>query len=97
MDPGATAEAALVRQIREELNLSVEAMTSFGSAANTYVYGQVTYRTLDLAFRCGVSDFKPLQAMDDVEGVLFMRPGELPAERFAFDSIRRFVALFGNR
>lgn len=94
VDPGETAEAALRREVREELNLEIDAMTYFCSVPNVYVYKAVTYTTLDLAFVCEVTDFSPLAAMDDIEAVLFAGAKEPGLERFAFDSTRTIVSRF---
>ena len=93
-DPDETAEHALGREIKEELNLDVESMEYFGSAANEYIYKGVTYPTLDLAFVCHVTDFSAMKALDDIEEAMFVSPETIELDRFVFPSIRAFVERF---
>ena len=97
VDPGEYVEQALQREVKEELNLEVQSMTYFCSVPNEYVYEQVTYTTVDLAFICQVSDFSDLQAMDDIENVMFISADGVDLEQFAFDSIRTIVSRYLNR
>ncbi len=91
-DPGESAEQALVREVKEELNLEVEECDYFCSFPNTYPYGGIVYHTLDLAFTCTVVGLGAIRAADDVGGYLFLPPDRIPVEEIGFDSIRR-VAL----
>ena len=93
-DPDETAEHALTREIKEELNLDVDSMDYFGSAPNEYVYKGVTYPTLDLAFVCHVADFSAMKALDDIEQAMFVSPEVIELERFVFPSICAFVEQF---
>ena len=94
IDANETGEQGLCREIKEELNLDVDALEYMASAPNEYFYKNVTYLTLDMAFICRVRDFSGLKALDDVEQVLFLRPDEIDLTRFAFDSVRSFVEQF---
>ena len=96
-DPAETAEHALAREIKEELNLDVDSMDYWMSAPNEYLYKGITYPTLDTAFICHISNFSDLKAMDDVEQVLLVPPEEIDLARFAFSSIRAFVAQLKDR
>lgn len=93
VDPGESAENAVIREIKEELNLDVESLEYLTSAPNTYPYKTVTYPTCDLAFICRVTDFSTLTAQSDIEAALFIRLDQIDLEKFAFDSIRQFVTL----
>jgi NAD+ diphosphatase len=88
-DAGETAEQALAREVKEELNLEIEQCTYFCSFPNTYLYGGIVYNTMDLAFTCTVKDLGVIKADDDVGGYLFLKPDEIPLEEMSFDSIRR--------
>lgn len=94
IDPGETAEAAMAREIEEELNLRVTHMEYFFSTPNRYLYKGVLYATLDMAFICRVEDFAGLQPMDDIDNVLCLAPEEIDLSRFGFDSTRRIVTRF---
>jgi len=94
VDPGETAEQALAREIKEELNLDVDSMEYMMSAPNTYYYKGITYHTLDLAFVCHVSDLTGLKAQDDIAAAQFIPPEEIDPARFFFPSIRVFIEQF---
>ncbi len=91
VDVRETAEHALVREIREELNLEVTGFSYFGSFPNTYPYGGITYFTLDLAFVCTVNDLTTVRAGDDAEAYLFVPRHEIRPEEIGLDSIRAIV------
>lgn len=97
VDPGESAEEALRREIREELGLEVESMEYFGSAPNKYLYKGVHYATEDLAFVCTVKDLSAVQPADDVKEVLFLKPEQIEPDKFAFVSVRGFLARYLNR
>ena len=45
-----SAENALVREIKEELNLNIEHFQYFMSSPNEYIFGGLSVFTLDLAY-----------------------------------------------
>ena len=94
IDADETAEHALIREIKEELNLDVDELEYMSSAPNEYVYKGATYLTLDMAFICHASDLSKLKALDDIAEVLFIQPDEIDLTCFAFDSVRSFVKQF---
>lgn len=97
VDPGETAEEALVREIREELNLKLVSYTYLGSFANTYRFAGVLYHTTDLVYVCHVDDFTTLRAADDVSGFVFKAPDREIEPQIGLDSIRRAVAVFRQK
>lgn len=94
VDPGESAEAALRREVREEVNLEVASLSYLASAPNTYPYKGITYTTVDMAYLCRVHDIGGLKARDDVEQAMFVAPDQIKTGRFAFDSIRTFAEIF---
>jgi len=94
VNPLETAEAALRRELREEINLEIETLTYFGSYPNRYVFSGLTYFTLDLAFVCQARDLSGLKPDDDVAGVLFVPLAEVDLEKIAFESIRTIIEVF---
>jgi NAD+ diphosphatase len=83
-----SAEEALRREIREELNLSVSQCSYFGSFPNTYTYDDITYHTLDLAFICVAESLEPMSLSDEIESIRFFPPKEIELDLIGFDSIR---------
>jgi ADP-ribose pyrophosphatase YjhB (NUDIX family) len=91
-----TAEHALVREVREELNLETAGLSYFGSFPNTYPYGGITYFTLDLAFICTVSDLSTIRAGDDAESYIFVPLQEIRLNEIGLDSIRKIVSAYAD-
>jgi len=95
VDPGETAEHAIIREVKEELGLEVEALGYFCSEPNTsYAYGGMDYQTLDLAFTCQARSPLLARAADDVQDVLFLPSDKIKLQDFAFPSIQRIVQRF---
>lgn len=95
VDPGESAEQAVVREVKEELGLDVRRLSYFCSDFNTcYAYGGVNYNTLDLVFRCQVENLLRACPADDVQEIRFLQPGEIKPEDFAFRSTQRIVQTY---
>jgi NAD+ diphosphatase len=95
VNPGETAEHAVLREVKEELGLDVETLSYFCSEANTsYAYGGVNYQTLDLAFTCQVRSPSLARAADDVQAVQFVSLEGIELQDFGFISIRKIIQRF---
>ena len=91
VDMGETAEDAIVREVFEELNLTITGTTFLGSYTNKYVYCEIEYQTLDLVFNCLVENFQNIQAADDVSGFVFRDPMSVSPEEIGLKSVREIV------
>ncbi|MDR0940917.1 MAG: NUDIX domain-containing protein [Bacteroidales bacterium] len=91
IDPGETAEEALVREIYEELNLHISKAVYKGSFANEYMYSGLSVFTVDLVFECEVQDFSTLQVADDVSSYEFHHATPHIVEQIKLHSIRNIV------
>ena len=91
LELGETAEQAVIRELKEELNLEIENLKYFSSSANVYEYKEITYHTVDIAYTCKVSDFEKLLAQDDVQDYVFLYPDEIDLNQVAFPSIKNFI------
>jgi len=87
VDLGETAEDAISREIKEELNLSINKMEFVGTFTNKYIYGEIEYQTLDLVFNCTVDSFTEIQVADDVSGYVFRDIKTVEAKEVGLDSI----------
>lgn len=96
IDPMETAEDALAREVREELNLDVTESRYLGSFPNRYVFSGIRVFTIDLAFSCKVGSLKSLKAGDDVADVVFVAPDRIRLSEIGLDSVREIVRAFGN-
>ncbi len=83
-----TAEEALIREIREELNISVTDPVYLTSAPNDYLYAGVLYKTTDIYYVCKTDDISGIEARDDVADYLLIAPEDLDPQGLAFQSSR---------
>jgi len=86
-----TLEQALIREIKEELNVDIETLQYFASAPNTYIYEGVTYYTSDAFFTCKIKDWNSLQCNSEIIEIVWMKPETIHSEMLAFDSCRTIV------
>jgi mutator protein MutT len=91
VDLGETAEHAIKREVKEELNLEVTSLSFFGSFPNQYLYGEVLYFTLDLTFICEVDDFSTISAGDDAESYIFLSKERIDINQIGLSSIKNVV------
>jgi NAD+ diphosphatase len=95
-----SAEQALCREIKEELNLDVTELTYFMSYPNEYVFGGLSVFTLDLAYVCVVKSFAGIDAKDDISGFEFIHPDNILFEQICSGSMRyivqTYIEKFGN-
>ena len=88
-----TAEAAVRREVREELNLTVSRADYLGTFPNRYRHGGIVYRLLDVFYVCTVKRLAALKLLEEVAEVVFCAPGAVPPGEFAFRSNARAVQL----
>ncbi|GHT69027.1 DNA mismatch repair protein MutT [Bacteroidia bacterium] len=91
VDIGETAEAAIVREVKEELNLDVDALRFWATFPNRYLYGGIVYFTTDLVFFCSVKNFNTLQTADDVCDCLFLSKTKIDIEQIGLASIKNVI------
>ncbi len=92
VDPGETAEQALVREIREELGVTLDNLSYLFSTANLcYLFKGITYQTTDLAFEATIAKPETITAADDVQDTLWIALEDMDFTRFGFESIRQIV------
>ncbi len=94
VDAGEVAEAALRREIREEVGMEVERLDYLCSQPNQYHYRGVTYQVLDF-FYLGHVEQKSAQAdPGEVSEVCWIPRGQIVLEEIAFDSVREMLRSF---
>lgn len=94
VDPGETAEEALRRELREELNIEVTGVQFFSSFAGCYEYGGLSYYTLDLAFLCHLKSTARIRVADDVVGFAFCSLDDIHPAEIGLDSVREVVQTY---
>lgn len=91
VDPLETAEAAVHRELMEELGMKVSRLRYITSAFNQYHYSGITVFTTDLAFRVEAENTEHLTANDDISSFAWMDPCEIDENEIAAPSIRFFI------
>jgi mutator protein MutT len=94
VDPGETVEAALQRELQEELGLQDIHPRYFASFPNTYPYKGLTYHTTDLIYIITLDTLPPLHAADDVADLVWCDRHAIPMEQVAFTSIRNALSAY---
>jgi NAD+ diphosphatase len=98
VDPGETAENAVKREIKEELNLEVTGSTYRDSVSGNYCYAGITYAIINLVFICRVKHFAGMRAGDDVSEIRFFKKDEIDPDQIGLESIKSILfSLLGER
>lgn len=91
IDPGESAEEAVRRELKEELNVTVKNLKYLTSKANEYIFSGVTIFTTDMAFLVEVESLENLSARDDVSDFEWINPKTVNDTEIPLQSIRYFV------
>jgi NAD+ diphosphatase len=94
VEPGESAEQAVVREIHEELDITPNKIEYLGSFPNQYNFAETIVYTLDMAYKCSVNDFSTLKHRDDIAGYQFMIPDNIDSNKIAFQSIRQIINMY---
>jgi NADH pyrophosphatase NudC (nudix superfamily) len=96
VEPEESAEEAIFREIREELNLEITRMDYLVSFPNLYPFSGMVVPTVDLAFCCEVEDLSQLNPDDDVASVEFIHPSKIPMDDLCANSMRQIIHYYIN-
>jgi ADP-ribose pyrophosphatase YjhB (NUDIX family) len=96
IDRGETAEAAAIREVREEAGVKLDNLEFLASFPNLYTYREVEYPLLDLFFVARVRG-RTASPLDDVTEVIWAPPGSLRDEDLAFPSHANALRFFASR
>ena len=97
IDPMESAEDAVRRELKEELDLEVKSLNYLGSAPNEYVFSEYTVFTLDMAFLVTAKSVERLKPMDDILDYKFYSEEELDYDDIPAPSIKSFVKDYFQR
>lgn len=94
IDMAETGEEGVSREVKEETGMTVKKAEYLFSVPNIYVYSGFTVHTLDMFFRCSVTDTLHYKAMDDAADVFFLPLKSIHTEDFGLRSIRKGLEIF---
>jgi ADP-ribose pyrophosphatase len=97
VDIGESAEDALRREIREEVNLEVGPFDYLCSGVNEYLYKDVNYPVLDLFYVTRAASTDGIAALDGVASFVWLEPARVDLTEFAFSSNAEAIRLFNAR
>lgn len=96
IDRGETAEAAAMREVREEAGVKLTSVTFLASFPNLYSYRSVDYPVVDLFFTARVPA-RQASPLDDVTEIVWSNPGSLRDDDLAFPSHASALRCFARR
>lgn len=91
IEPGESAEEALIRELYEELGVQVRSLTYFCSFPNEYPFSGLSVSTLDLAFIVIIDSLDQIRPMDDISAFEFYNRDEVPFDQIPSSSIRQII------
>ena len=92
VDAGESAEAALIREVQEEIRLTVTSTRYLTSHPNDYLYRGVLIPVTDLFFWCQVDSFEGMVAQEgEISAWHFLRLEEIDLQELAFESHRHAI------
>ena len=89
VDYGESFEAALKREVKEELNIVVVDLRYFASFPNIYHYKRVTYFTTDTVFICKPATIEGMHPKEEIAEIAITAPEKIDMEAIAFESSRQ--------
>ncbi len=91
VDPSETAEEAVKRELKEELNLEVQHLEFFTTEQNCYFFKGITYRTCDICYITEINTTDFIIDDTEIQELKWLKPNEINLEAIGFDSLRRVV------
>jgi len=89
------ADQAVVREVREELGVTLSSLEYVGSFPNVYEYRRVTYHTTDMFYRCRYETPDDFVLSDEASEVVFVPAGTVDENEVAFESSKMVLGQLG--
>ena len=90
-----SGEAALRREIKEEINLDVIEMHYRGSLPGEYFYDGIAYQVVNIVFRCSVEDFSKVRLSDEISECIFLARHEIDVDQIGINAIKTIIDEYG--
>lgn len=97
VDINETAEEAIIREIKEELNICITNPQYLFSLPNEYEFSDVTIHTLDLFFLVKIDDNTIITTDDDVASAQFFNLKHVNLEHIGLKSIKTAIEKFRTK
>ena len=97
VDLNETAEEAIIREIKEELNIDIKNPQYLFSLPNEYEFSGITVHTLDLFFLVKIDDNIAITADDDVVSAQFFDLKHVNIEHIGLKSIKTAIEKFRTK
>ena len=94
VEPMESAESAVIREITEELGVTVTETAYLGSFPNEYIFSGFSVFTVDLAFVCKVDDLSVIVPADDVASVEYWFPSAVKKDELCSESMAQIIDLY---
>ena len=94
VDMNETAEEALIRELKEELNIDVKNPQYLFSIPNEYEFSGIIIHTLDLFFKVTINDNTIIEPNDDVKSAQFYDLNDVNIENIGLKSIKKAIEKF---
>ncbi len=91
VDMNETAEEALIRELKEELNININNPTYLFSLPNEYNFSGIIVHTLDIFFKVEVDDDIQIKTDDDVASAQFYDLKDVNIEDIGLCSIQKAI------
>ena len=95
VDDNENLEKALVREVREELNIILDSYGYIGSATDSYPYKGIIYKTIVAVYTSTIED--KITLGDDVVDYCFFPKNNFPNPQFAFPGLAKVVEKYINQ
>lgn len=96
VEPKESAEDALKREIKEELNIEIEKPEYLNSFPNIYEYKGVFYNVCDLFFFSRISVLPTELDRTEIAELILVNRSEIPINKMAFESTRQFLGVYSK-
>lgn len=95
IDPGESAEEAVIRECREEIGTEPTDLSYIGSRPNVYEFAGTTYSTCDMFFEAVMPAGVHLEDLSpdgtEISRLHWLAEGDVDLDRIAFDSVRSIL------